>query len=144
MPDTLPIAAAELFSDEGEILADAGMPRYTRRLTDKILAAFNHAYALGHVDIARGLWECLAAAEGLASRNAQRRPNQALDLAADWVAFVDARERYRQASAPAAPAPVAPAPAAPAPKVQPAAEPAADAYDEMVAAHRAWTEQNRR
>jgi hypothetical protein len=141
MPDSAPIASAELFSNEqGEIFADAGLPHYTRRLTDKILAAFNHAYALGHVDIARSLWECLAAAESLTAGNAHRRPNQALDLAADWVAFVDARERYREAAVPSAAAPGAPAaPATAAPALD-----AADAYGEMVAAYKTWRQQKSR
>ncbi len=74
------------------------MPRYNRRLTDKVLAAFNHAYAMGEMELARALWECLVTAEKLGQQHHRRRPNQALDLAAEWVAFVDARDRYRDVS----------------------------------------------
>jgi hypothetical protein len=99
MAESPTINAAQLFSDDaGEYFIDAGVPRHNRRLSDKILAAFNHAYAMGEMDIARSLWECLVAAEKLGQEYHRRRPNQALDLAAEWVAFVDARDRYRDAS----------------------------------------------
>jgi hypothetical protein len=100
MTDGSPISAAQLFSDDAsEFFIDAGVPRYNRRLTDKILAAFNHAYAMGEMDLARNLWECLVQAEKLGQiAHTRRRPNQALDLAAEWVAFVDARDRYREVS----------------------------------------------
>src|SRR5512141_2876572 len=66
MAEGTPINAAQLFSDDAsEFFIDAGVPRYNRRLTDKILAAFNHAYAMGEMDLARNLWECLVAAEKL-------------------------------------------------------------------------------
>lgn len=100
MAEGAPINASQLFSDDAsEFFIDAGVPRYNRRLTDKILAAFNHAYAMGEMDLARSLWECLVAAEKLGQQaHGRRRPNQALDLAAEWVAFVDARDRYREVS----------------------------------------------
>ncbi len=99
MTEGTPINASQLFSDDAsEFFIDAGVPRYNRRLTDKILAAFNHAYAMGEMDLARSLWECLVAAEKLGQQYHRRRPNQALDLAAEWVAFVDARDRYREVS----------------------------------------------
>lgn len=100
MTEGTPINASQLFSDDAsEFFIDAGVPRYNRRLTDKVLAAFNHAYAMGEMELARSLWECLVAAEKLGQMNhGRRRPNQALDLAAEWVAFVDARDRYREVS----------------------------------------------
>jgi hypothetical protein len=99
MPESTSISASQLFSDDAsEFFIDAGVPRYNRRLTDKILAAFNHAYAMGEVDLARALWDCLVTAERGGQHMLRRRPNQALDLAAEWVAFVDARDRYREAS----------------------------------------------
>src|SRR5262245_55172056 len=107
MAEGPPINASQLFSDDAsEFFIDAGVPRYNRRLTDKVLAAFNHAYAMGEMDLARSLWECLVAAEKLGQvTHSRRRPNQALDLAAEWVAFVDARDRYREVSrTPQAPA----------------------------------------
>jgi hypothetical protein len=100
MTEGTPINASQLFSDDAsEFFIDAGVPRYNRRLTDKVLAAFNHAYAMGEMELARSLWECLVTAEKLGQMNhGRRRPNQALDLAAEWVAFVDARDRYREVS----------------------------------------------
>ncbi len=123
-----PISASQLFSDDpSEFFMDAGVPRYNRRLTDKILAAFNHAYAMGEMDLARSLWDCLVAAEKLGREYHQRRrPNQALDLAAEWVAFVDARDRYRE---------VRGAP-------QAAADETSEAFRSMRDAHRSWLAHN--
>ena len=128
MPEGNPISAVQLFSDEsGEAFADAGVPRFNRRLTDKILAAFNHAYSLGEMDLARALWECLVAAEKLSFENdARRRQNQAVDLAAEWVAFVDARDRYREISRGVATDP----------------KEASSALDAMKGAYKKWREQN--
>ena len=42
------------------ITSDTGLPRYNRRLSDKILAAFNHAYAAGEIEIASRIRETLA------------------------------------------------------------------------------------
>ncbi len=128
MAEGRPIEAAQLFSDDGgEGFIDAGLPRYSRRLTDKILAAFNHAYSMGELDIARSLWECLVAAEKIGVQQyPRRRPNQALDLAGEWVAFVDARDRYRDLNR--------------ADAVDPAD--AAEALSTMREAHRAWRRHN--
>lgn len=122
--------ASQLFSDDAsEFFIDAGVPRYNRRLTDKILAAFNHAYAMGEMDLARNLWECLVAAEKLGQiSHSRRRPNQALDLAAEWVAFVDARDRYREVSR--------------TPQTQTPAEDASDAFRNMRDAYQSWLAHN--
>ncbi len=86
-------------NEPGDIFADAGLPKYNRRLTDKILAAFNHAYSMGETDLADMLWNSLVAAEKVSQKqHARRRPNQAIELAAKWIAFVDARNRYRALS----------------------------------------------
>lgn len=69
----------------------------SRRLSDKILTAFSHAYAVGEVDIARLLREVLVRHEKRVSRNGTAGdPVRRADL---WMAFVDARERYRKLSA---------------------------------------------
>jgi hypothetical protein len=127
MAEGTPINASQLFSDDAsEFFIDAGVPRYNRRLTDKVLAAFNHAYAMGEMDLARTLWECLAAAEKLGQQQHQRRrPNQALDLAAEWVAFVDARDRYREVS-----------------RAPQAADSASDAFRSMRDAYQSWQAHN--
>lgn len=95
------ISASDLFSgDPNDIFIDMGVPKYDRRLTDKILSAFNHAYSIGEEEIAQGLWEVLTQAERAgAKQNTRRKPNQALDLASCWMTFVDARNRYRALSA---------------------------------------------
>lgn len=100
MADAGRISANDLFSgDPNEIFVDAGVPKYNRRLTDKILAAFNHSYSEGEADLARTLWEVLAEAEKRGVQKfKRRRPNQALELAALWMAFVDARNNYRKLS----------------------------------------------
>jgi len=97
MAESMSINASDLFSgDPNEIFVDAGVPKYNRRLTDKILAAFNHAYSSGEMDLARSLWDCLAEAERISQqRYTRRRPNQALEMARKWMAFVDARNTYR-------------------------------------------------
>lgn len=78
-----------------------GMPGFDRRLTDKILAAFNHAYALGAIEIAHRLHAVLALAEDHERRRldtrdgAERRGNDAVDQAGLWVAYVEARNSYQ-------------------------------------------------
>jgi hypothetical protein len=127
MAEGTPINASQLFSDDAsEFFIDAGVPRYNRRLTDKILGAFNHAYAMGEMDLARSLWECLVAAEKLGQQqHGRRRPNQALDLAAEWVAFVDARDRYREVS-----------------RTPQATDDASDAFRSMRDAYQSWQAHN--
>src|SRR5437870_13828910 len=50
-----------------------GKPQYDRRLADKVLAAFNHAYAVGAHDVARGLRDVLATVEAQDPFTLQRR-----------------------------------------------------------------------
>ena len=76
-----------------------GEPEYNRRLADKILAAFNHAYAVGAVDVAESLRRILEEVESLNRRDRRKRRNaDTLDQAALWMAFVEARNRYKQAT----------------------------------------------
>src|SRR5690606_5061814 len=81
----------------GTEFSKLGLPEFDRRLTDKILAAFNHAYAVGEVEVARRLHTVLALAEGhergrvLAASGMERRGNGALAQADLWVAYVEAR-----------------------------------------------------
>ncbi len=87
-------------SEDVALLTDlVGRPNYDRRLADKVLAAFNHAYAVGAHDVAATLRDVLASVEAAdAVRYAARRTGrQATDQADRWVAFVEARNRYRQA-----------------------------------------------
>jgi hypothetical protein len=49
--------------------------------------------------LARDLWSVLTKAEKISTEKfSRRRPNQALESAAMWVAFVDARNAYRRLS----------------------------------------------
>jgi hypothetical protein len=94
-----------------------------RRLSDKILAAFSHAYAVGETDVAKKLRAALAASAAPrpgGRRGDQRRGHDPLAQADCWVAFVEARNRYKTAAG-----------------GDPAG--AADALETMKAAYRAWS-----
>ncbi len=76
-----------------------GEPEYNRRLADKILAAFNHAYAVGETEIADSLRRILEEVEAKSRRGGRKRRRvDTLDQAALWMAFVEARNRYKQAT----------------------------------------------
>ena len=82
-----------------EITAETGAPTHSRRLSDKVLAAFNHAYAVGEIDVATRLREILAKLEHervLAHGNRQAS-TVSLSHADLWVSFVEARNDYRMA-----------------------------------------------
>ncbi len=84
--------------DPSEMLLDVGLPEYNRRLTDKILAAFNHAYSMGESALADKIRGLLGEAEQRGrQRYPDRRAGQASAQAALWMQFVDARDRYREA-----------------------------------------------
>ena len=69
-----------------------------RRLSDKILAAFTHAYAVGEQDVAKKLKTALAANEKNAGATKNRRAGDGAVGQADlWVKFVDARDGYKKA-----------------------------------------------
>ena len=71
----------------------------TRRLSDKILAAFNHAYAVGESATAKKLRKVLVEHEAENGVPGDRRgsydPVNQADL---WVDFVEARNRYNSIS----------------------------------------------
>ena len=79
------------------IASDTGIPRYNRRLSDKILAAFNHAYAVGEIEIASRIREVLARLDkDLSEGDGQRRDGAIALCQADlWIEFVEARYDYR-------------------------------------------------
>jgi hypothetical protein len=110
--DTLPL--------ESNIVVSTGTPKHDRRLSDKILAAFGHAYAEGAIGVAAVLRRALEEAQGtLHGAPAERRAHsghgapaerrahsgyaRALVQADLWVAFVDSRDAFRRASAAQAP-----------------------------------------
>ena len=72
-----------------------GLPPYNRRLSDKVLAAFNHAYAAGEREIAAQLRAVLTGVEArMRAFGAKPRHTDALAGADSWARFVDARDRY--------------------------------------------------
>ncbi len=80
---------------------DIGTPRYNRRLSDKVLAAFNHAYAVGEIEVAASLREILARLDnnpdGAEAASQRRDVAIALSQADMWIEFVEARNDYRAA-----------------------------------------------
>ena len=75
-----------------------GSPEITRRLSDKVLAAFNHAYAIGETDVAGQLRSVLQVTEAKRPTADHRAVYNAVNHADLWVGFVDARNRYRTLS----------------------------------------------
>lgn len=101
-----------------------GSLEITRRLSDKVLAAFNHAYAIGEIEVAKKLRLVLKTTEAKRPKSDQRTRYDAVVHADLWVAFVDARDSYRHLSQ------------------KKGAKPAAleDALVTMKDAYRAWSE----
>lgn len=73
-----------------------GSLEINRRLSDKVLAAFNHAYGVGETDIADQLKGVLRLAEARRPRGDQRSRYDAIEHADLWVGFVDARDNYKK------------------------------------------------
>jgi hypothetical protein len=99
MPDSAEILANTPTLVVEEIASETGVPSYSRRLSDKVLAAFNHAYAVGEIEVAAKLREILAKLENeRVLAHSQRHANPvALSHADLWVDFVEARNDYRVA-----------------------------------------------
>lgn len=82
-----------------------GKPKFDRRLSDKILAAYNHAYAADEVELADKLRVLLEEAERKEVFRCGRPGTSVLDVPVRrssssvqqgrlWSQFVDARQRY--------------------------------------------------
>ena len=82
-----------------------GKPRFDRRLSDKILSAYNHAYAADEVELASKLRALLEEAENKEIAHCERAGGSVLDVpvrrssnavqqARLWARFVDARQGY--------------------------------------------------
>lgn len=89
-------------NDSTDLIAgDVGTPKYNRRLSDKILAAFNHAYAVCELEVAASLREIMArldkGAEETEGEQLRRDGIIALSQADLWIEFVEARNDYRAA-----------------------------------------------
>jgi len=86
------------FSPETAMAETGQRSESRRRLSDKILAAFNHAYAVGEADVARTLKSALKRNEKHAGKYSEMRNSyDPLGEAELWVAFVEARNAYRAA-----------------------------------------------
>jgi len=76
-----------------------GSLEITRRLSDKVLAAFNHAYATGEDEVAKKLRAVLKMTEAKRPKTDKRTSYDAVRHADLWVGFVDARNKYNAVSA---------------------------------------------
>ncbi len=82
--------------EQEELDKATGLPRYIRRLTDKVLSAFNHAYAVGELEAAERLRDTLSLLELNAGPGGNKRASSdMLGQAELWVGFVEARNHYR-------------------------------------------------
>lgn len=88
------VRAIDAASDEDVI----GQPAYQRRVSDRLLAAHNYAYATGSRKLATELQEILELIECDEHVTYHRRGVDALERARRWTALVDAREAYETAS----------------------------------------------
>ncbi len=70
-----------------------GRTAHSRRLSDKILAAFIHAYSLGRIDLADRLMDALHHCNETDDVN---RSDEALERAKLWMRFVQARNFYNE------------------------------------------------
>jgi hypothetical protein len=75
-----------------------GQPAQQRRVSDRLLAAHNYAYATGSRKLAVELQEILELIESDERITYNRRGVDALERARRWTALVDAREAYEIAS----------------------------------------------
>ena len=82
-----------------------GKPKFDRRLSDKILSAYNHAYAADEVELANKLRVLLEEADSKEIAHCERNGASVLDIpirrnsnavhkARLWSQFVDARQGY--------------------------------------------------
>ncbi len=97
-------------------------PKYNRRLSDILLAAFNHTYAVGERDIAAKLRAMLSEVEERKPYKTERRDAGPLSQADLWVAFVEARDQYRRLC-----------------ESKPDSDPALSALEAMKQSYRNWT-----
>ena len=90
---------ARTSAGQDRLFSDLGQPDYNRRLADKILAAFTHAWSVGERDVAQQLRKSLELVERRIPADSQGRRADASTRQADlWVEFVADREAYRKLS----------------------------------------------
>jgi hypothetical protein len=89
----------ETILNASELAVEVGVPEYNRRLTDKILDAFTHAYSIGETDVAKRLRAILVEVEEQGMRRYPgQRAGEAAEQADYWIRFVEARDAYRRIS----------------------------------------------
>jgi hypothetical protein len=116
---------ANELAPESQIFITLGQSARDRRLSDKILGAFSHAYASGDIGVAAILRRALEEAElGLGHGAKERRQSNTLLQADLWVEFVEARKAYGRASESQQPDPA---------EVE-------DSRREMIEAYRRWSD----
>lgn len=72
-----------------------GEPQFNRRLSDKVLAAYNHAYAIDDRETAEQLHSVLVSLERRSGRGTEdRRDHDPLGRADRWAQFIEARNTY--------------------------------------------------
>ena len=99
MPEASNLAVnAPVPAEANDMFVEGGAHGYSRRLTDKILTAFCHAYSIGETEMAETLHAVLDSAERQeAAKSGGRRYSAAVEQADLWIEFVKARDRYRVA-----------------------------------------------
>lgn len=95
MPDGEAASAASNVPSPSTLMDASGEPRYSRRLGDRVLAAFTHAYATGARDIAEQLHAVLRRMDERMPESDCRRGRDLLTQAQMWIVFVDARDHYQ-------------------------------------------------
>ncbi len=76
-----------------KFLRRLGASAHSRRISDKILAAFIHAYSLGQIDLADRL---MGALHHCNEADDVDRSGEALERAKLWMRFVQARNLYNE------------------------------------------------
>ncbi|MCZ6496313.1 MAG: hypothetical protein O6924_09055 [Alphaproteobacteria bacterium] len=128
-------APGDIWGD-GERTCDQryGKPQFDRRLSDKILSVYNHAYAADEVELANKLRVLLGETESREIAHCERPGASVLDMpvrrnssavrqARLWTQFVDARQGYISLSI----------------RTKSSAEQVKSAYDGMRTSYTRWT-----
>ena len=80
--------------DLGQSGSVLGKLEYDQRLSDKVLSAFNHAYASGAHKVADRLRNVLADVERRERGEHDRRSKGVVSQADLWIGFIEARNGY--------------------------------------------------
>lgn len=79
-----------------DVISESGLATEKgRRLSDKILVAFNHAYASGEAEVAKKLKSVLRTSVNTSPFREMRKNYDPMGTADLWEKFVDIRDEYR-------------------------------------------------